>query len=463
MAGDKYDAIVLGDGIAALVAAATLGTAKARVLWVPHERQTWSFPAGGHRFPVEDGPFVGLGLDAAFPTLADASGVHLSEAAKFKPLSPPLQVITPRLRMDLPAEPDALAAEAERETGAPAADVKTFVKALDEVRRATTQLLESTARGQASGGRTRGPSSDGKGDALKLAPEALQPAVRAVAAAMSRRPVETLQPDEMARVLGAFRGGIYEGPLGPLTLREMLLDRMRMLPVTTLRERRVARLKSRFGRITGVALDDGSVHGAAVVISALDAGHPPLLVGGLFGAKPLKASGAVAVSESFTLHLIVGKDVLPVGLAPRAVVAGPEGEDPILLARHPSDGRGLVRLSITRRLPAHGSGEARAAGMREAIERVRVVIPFLDDDLRGVFPPIGHARDLAPEYGGDPWAHVRGPGVFRTEPGRESSFAGPLRGLVRAGADCLPGLGFEGEIAAGAGAARSHVLRKPAA
>src|SRR5207253_1429958 len=81
MSADRYDAIVLGDGLGALVATATLATGKARVLWVPHERQTWSFPAGGHRFPVEDGPFIGMGMDAVFPALADATGVHLSEAA----------------------------------------------------------------------------------------------------------------------------------------------------------------------------------------------------------------------------------------------------------------------------------------------------------------------------------------------------------------------------------------------
>lgn len=450
---DRYDAIVLGDGIGALVAAATLATGKARVLWVPHERQTWSFPAGGHRFPVEDGPFIGLGLEGAFPTLAEATGIHISESAKFKPLTPPLQILTPAFRMDLPLSADALADEAERELGASRAEVLKYVSGLDAVRKDTTQVLEDTARGRVGASA----AADAR-VSLGAAPAALQPAVRAVAAAMSRRDPADLEPAELARVLGAFRGGVFEGPLGPLTLREMLLDRMRMLPVTALRERRVARLRSTLGKINGVALDDGTVHDAQVVVSSLDAGHAPLLAGGWLGAKALKPWGAEAISESFTLHLIVHKDVLPVGLAPRAIVSGTNGEDPILLARHPSDGKGLVRLSITRRVPAHATGEARAAAMKEALEPVRRVIPFLDDDLRGVFPPIGHPKDLAPEYGGDPWAHVRGPGVFRPTGG--SPFSGPARGMVRAGADCLPGLGFEGEIAAGAGAARSLNLRK---
>lgn len=451
---DRYDAIVVGDGIGALVAVATLGTAKVHVLWVPHERQTWSFPAGGHRFPVEDGPFIGMGMDAVFPALADATGVHLSEAAKFKPLEPPMQLLLPNVRMDLPAEPEALAREARRETGADTSETLKFVEGIDRVRAQTVKLLEDTSRGHSLP--TDGALSarkDKAGDVLSLAPAALQPAVKAVAAAMSRRDVPTLSPGETARVLGALRGGVYEGPLGPLTLREMLLDRMRMLQVTTLRERRVSRLKSSFGKITGVVLDDGTAHAGDVLISALDAGHPPLLAGGLFGAKALGTAGIEAVSETFTLHMIAGKDVLPVGLAPRAIVAGDLGEDPVLLARHPSDGRGLVRISITRRLPARAPSDVRASGMREALDRVRTVIPFLDDDLRGVFPPIGHAKDLAPEYGGDPWAHVRGPGVFRV-PAGTAPFAGPARGMFRAGADCLPGLGFEGEIAAGAGCAR---------
>ncbi|HVO31552.1 MAG TPA: hypothetical protein VMV18_12485 [bacterium] len=453
MARDRFDAIVLGDGVGALVAAATMATAKARVLWVPHERQTWSFPAGNHRFPVEDGPFVGLGMDAVFPTLAEATGVHLSEHQKFSPLSPPLQVITPSVRMDLPADPEALAAEARREAGVERKDVVAFVTKIDEARKGSAQVIGDAAAGRRTGG------EGGKAGLLAAAPAPLAHAARAVAAAMSRREVDGLSSFEAARALGAFRGGVYEGPLGPLTLREMLLDRMRMLNVTSLRERRVARVRTTFGKAAGVILDDGSRHDSDAVVSSLDAGHPALLAGGLFGTKTLPAIGAEAVSETFTLHMIVGKDVLPVGLAPRAVLAGADGSDPILLARHPSNASGLVRISMTRRLPAKAPADARATGMREAFDRVRAVIPFLDDDIRAVFPAIGHARDLSASYGGDPWAHVRGPGVFRPVE-TAAPFAGPLRGMFRAGADCLPGLGFEGEIAAGAGAARQVLARR---
>ncbi len=454
MSGTKWDAIVIGDGVGALVAAATLATMKARVLWVPHERQTWSFPAGAHRFPVEDGPFVGLAMHSVFPMLADATGIHPNDSSKFKPLSPPLQVLTPAIRMDLPDDADALAAEAQRETGADPKATLAFVKGLDEVQRQTTELLAETARGRAAALNGGGKKSD----VLSLAPSALQPAVKAVAGAMSRREPKDLSPGETARVLGAFRGGLYEGPLGPLTLREMLLDRMRMLPVTAMRERRIARVRTSLGRATGVTLDDGSTHDAQVILSSLDAGHAPLLAGGWFGAKAMPPTGVEAVSETFTLHLIVGGDVLPVGLAPRAIVAGQTGDDPILLARHPVNDKGLSRVSITRRLPARAPAEQRQAGLRESLDQIRRYIPFLDDDIRGVFPPIGHSKDLAPEYGGDPWSHVRGPGVFRVPVGT-SPFAGPVRGIVRAGADCFPGLGFEGEIAAGAGAARSVSLK----
>src|SRR5579859_2853937 len=172
---EQYDAIVLGDGIGAMVAAATLGSAKKRVLWVPHERQTWSFPAGGHRFPVEDGPFVGLSMEAVFPALADATGLHLSEAGKFVPLDPPLQVLLPNLRMDLPLETEALAREALRETGAEPAETRSFVDALDRVRAATTRLLEETSRGQ--GGKASSFESASE-SVMAKAPRALTPAVK---------------------------------------------------------------------------------------------------------------------------------------------------------------------------------------------------------------------------------------------------------------------------------------------
>lgn len=452
---NEFDCIVVGDGIGALVASATLATGKLRVLWVAHERQTWSFPAGGHRFPVEDGPFVGLGMDAVFPTLAEATGVHLTEVQKFKPLSPPLQVLTPTIRMDLPLDIGELAAEARREANVPREQLEKFIAAIDEARKKSTAWLESASRGVVTS-----LQSAAGGDLIAAAPEALRHAARAVATAMSRRDVDALGAAELARVLGAFRGGIYEGPLGPLTLREMLLDRMRMLPITALRERRVARLRTSFGGMAGVVLDDGTKHQSKVLISSLDAGHPPLLAGGLFGTKAVAGTGVEAISETFTLHLIVGKDVVPVGLAPRAVVQGAEGEDPLLLASHRANAQGVARVSITRRLPARAPADQRQAGMKEALDRVRRVMPFLDDDLRGVFPPIGHHRDLAPEYGGDPWAHVRGPGVFKLPDGNANPFQGPMRGVFRAAADCLPGLGFEGEIAAGAGAARAAILRR---
>jgi len=59
----------------------------------------------------------------------------------------------------------------------------------------------------------------------------------------------------------------------------------------------------------------------------------------------LLAMSGKSVSETFTLHLIAGKDVLPVGLAARAVLAGENGDDPLLLARHPSDAKGLVLIT----------------------------------------------------------------------------------------------------------------------
>ncbi len=455
VADDRFDAIVLGDGLGPLVSAATLATARRRVAWIPHERPSWWFSAGGRPFPVEDGPVVGSVDDDSIRGLAHATGIPWSELKELRSADPPLQVVTPRLRVDLVPANGAVAQEVNRETGVPTGAVLDYLTRLERARAQSLPYLERAALGSIRKVDPKEPSPHD--DLLGIAPSPIQPIARAVASALGRREVGALNPMEAARLLAAVRGGLLESPRGPLTLRETLLDRLRAARVTILRERSVKALRQRFGRVRAVDLDDGSRLAATVVMSALDPRRSPPVVGGLLGPRRIPAPAQI-VSDRFTLHLVVGIAVLPIGMGPRVVLATEDGDDAMLVSRHPGDDADEARVTVTRRLPADCPPSERIVAMRGAFDRLRGIVPFLEDDLRGVFPAIGHARDLEPDHPGDPWEHVRTPGYFRV-PSQSRPFKSGLRGVVRTGADCLPGLGLEGELAAGVGSARYAVLR----
>lgn len=229
--------------------------------------------------------------------------------------------------------------------------------------------------------------------------------------------------------------------------------------MTIARDARVAKIRTSWSRLRGVTLDDGQRIAGRVVISGLDEGDGIQVEG--WTRRPRSGVLPPSPYRAFTIHLLVGRHVLPEGLGPRAVLARDSAE-PLVGSNHVIVSRGPIaedvcRLALTFRVPSDASAETRQKTGREAIDHLREVVPFLDDDLRGVFPPLETPEDLRPDRKqSDPWAVARGP-LAVNGPGAATPtarFDTSIGHLLKTGATTLPGFGYEGELLAGVSAGR---------
>lgn len=471
---DEYDVIVIGDSLGALVAATTAANDRARTLWVPHERRTWSVHSGGYNFPIEEGLVTGIAPGGAFTLLCEGTGLHPSEAMKFRALEPALQLITPQMRLSLPSDRNELAEELKLECGADADTARRFFETADALRRQVDTWIAHLVR--ADDDDIPPPPEKVAGNAPASLNEALEAMLVGVTHSTS---AAVLEPFERTRALGVFRAGVF-APAQPngreddaqaeatkrftsgaaLAIRHLLASRARHTPMTILRGVRVATIRARFGRVRGVRLDDARKIESKTIITALD-NTDDVPLEGMLGKKKLgiHASG---VARAYTAHLIVGHRVFPKSMGPRAVIVADVqapmlGSNHVVVSREPIDDD-LERVALTVRVPVGKTLEERKALLREAIDRLRAVVPFLDDEIRGVFPPLDTPYDLKPDSKQtDPWTIAQGPIALGSRPvGRfpGSRFQTPIKNLLKTGAGALPGLGYEGELLAGVACGR---------
>ena len=471
----SYDVIVLGDSIGALVAATTAANDRAETLWIPHERRTWSVHSGGYNFPVEEGLVTGMAPGGAFTLLCEGTGIHPSEAMKFAPVSPALQIITPQMRLALPRHKKDLLHELQLELGESAArESEEFLERVDVLRREVDTWISHLVRAddddippppEKTAGATPAPLADAMHALLVSVTHTINP--------------DALAPFERSRALGVFRAGIFAPHMAmgrdddaeadkrkrvssgaALAVRHMLASRARHTPMTIARGIRVESIRTRFGTARGVLLNDGTRIDSKTVITALASDDEVKLDGWM--ARRKTASRVRGVARTFTVHLIAGSKVFPVGMGPRVVLvrdptAPMLGPNHIVVSRDKIDEE-IERVALTVRIPIGASVETRKKTLLESISHLREITPFLDDDLRGIFPPLGTSKDLKPDSKQtDPWTIARGPVALDQMPAGEfpgARFQTPVKNLLTTGAATLPGLGYEGELISGVAAGR---------
>lgn len=505
---NHYDLIVLGSDIAGLVAAALVARRGKRVLVMPHGHVDGCYRLGGRTLPLDVSPVVHMGTPPAKRVFQELGQLQQLRRQHTN-VNELLHVVLPGHRLDLEPASRNFALEVHREwPDAPAEEARSlqrrWIEATDEV---LDQLLGADSALMADGFwqrrfLSRVESQLPRADVDELQPlpfdHPLRRAARAVEPWLQHLSPAQLGKAASLRLAGLWNEGPEDLPRGYLGLREVLLQRIELHSGEVKRGLRIAEILTRRGRVIGVSLlGKRDRYGCDNLIVAMD---PRRLLDGTLQPeqlpKPLlqTLSTIVPVAHRYVLHLEVEERGLSPALEGMVIcIPSPEtsGSDPEAArawAEHgvghsyvrllPGGGEDLRRVCVTRIV---ADGEPLDDMRERIIEELdtRGVLPFCRPYLRFVHSP--HDNREASDGSGEPLADV-GPGSRMQLPmaplyivhGEPSLGVGVLphhsgiKALHFASRLTLPGLGLEGEFAAGtmaanlvANPARSPFSRSP--
>lgn len=495
---NHYDLIVLGSDIAGLVAAALVARRGRRVLVMPHGHADGVYRLGGYVLPLETAPVVHMPtppVRRVFQELGLLQQVRRQHAS----IDGLLHYVLPGHRIDLEPEGSNLADEAGREwPGTPVAEAwalqARWSAATDEV---LDQLLDSEKALVAEGfwGRralSRVASQLPAREVDELEP--LSPGHPMRAAAVGHLPwLQHITPVQLGkaaalRLSGLWNAGPEDLPQGERQLRKLLLQRIELHSGEVKRDLRVAEVLVRRGKVVGASLlGKRDRYGCDHMIIATD---PRRLLDGTFLPEQLPrtlATGLASITtiaHRFVLHLEVDERGLSPALAgmvvclpehPSGDAPRPEADDEeaAAWAEHgvghtyirvePGAEEHLRRLSITHIVPVGAPLDRLREQILDDLDE-RGILPFCRPYIRFIHSP--HDNREATDGRGDPLEQL-GPSSAMTLPmapvyGIHGDpvlgvgmlpHASGLRALHLASRLTLPGLGLEGEFAAGTAAA----------
>jgi hypothetical protein len=486
VAANFYDAVILGTDLAATVAGALLAHRGLRVLVaaVPGARTSSAgelqplerYSVGPYMLPRA--PLAWVGLDGPVQRrLFGELGIVQLLRRKLELNRPSYQLLLPDARIDVG---DELMRELTRELGAAA------LEALDPI---TAQIGEISTAVEAILAQDLVLPPDGfwdRRDAQRVAgrlPPADAPAgdpigrlpadapLRLLHEAPARFGVHVAAPSgtALARNADLHHRGSYRLDGGREALRTLLLERMKLHSGEVHAAHEVSRILVKRGKVTGVELtapsgrreEVGATHvvcgmAASQVVALLDESEKP--------PKRLAESAAVGVeAHRYLLHFVAPLDALPDALGRYALSIAEPGAPLVganALALHLADGYGQHAVLSVEAL-APDPSPAGLASLRTAIRaHLDRLLPFVSEHLLCVHSP---HDGIPPEGTGLGSATV--PPPIPMDP--IYAFDGPLllgvcgvphatgvKGLTLASRQVLPGLGLEGELAAGWTAAR---------
>ncbi len=492
---NHYDLIVLGADVAGLVAAALVARRGKRVLVVPHGNPDGAYRLQGRAFALDTAPLVHATTPPVERVLAELGLVQ-----QVRRLAAPIDGLQHHVvddaRLDLERGGRNLDAELARlwpdEDAAGAWALRQ--RWTDATENVLGELLASENALGAEGfwGRrflSRLAAQLPGRDVDECAPLVEDHALRRVAEAHLPW-LSHLTPAQLGKAAALRLGRLWSAgpedlPSGERRMRELLLQRIELHSGEVKRELRVAELVMKRGKVVGVSLlGKRDRYGCDHLIIATDPRE--LVERGLLGdAAPrslLQSIGAVATAASrFVMHVEIDeRGITPAfeGMAlccPARSGSAPEGSAAdwvpdaahgvghIYVRAEPGSTETTRRLAITRIVAV----DEDLGTMRERILDeldVRGVLPFARPWIRLCHSP--HDAREAEDGRGEPHPEL-GPGSAMTLPmaplyfsdeepllgvGLVATGAG-VRGLSFASRACLPGLGLEGEFAAGAAAA----------
>lgn len=492
---NHYDLVVIGPDVAGLVAAALVARRNKRVLVIPHGSAEGSVRLGGQSLALDTAPVLHMGtapVQRVFQELGLWQQIRRDQGL----VEGMVHWVLPKQRLDLVPPDGRFAAETAREWPLdPVADawslLRRWTDATDEL---LDQLLTSDNALVADGFWSRrflsrvATQLPGKNvDELEPLPQdhPLRAAARAVEPWLQHLSPAQLGKVASLRLLGLWARGPGDVPRGLPHIRKALLQRIELHSGEVKPDLRVAELQIRRGKVVGLSLlGKRDRYGCDHVIVAMD---PRRLLQGMLPAehvpKPLAASAQsiVPVAYRFVMHAEIDERGLSPALSGTAVCL-PAPEHPITPADSSSRAtwvahgvghtyvrvgagprEGVKRLSITRVI---APGEDVLTLRERVLEELdlRGVLPFCHDHIGLLYSP--HDGRDASDGRGRPRADI-GPGSAMQVPmdplyavtGEPSLGVGVLphgsgiKNLHFAGRLTLPGLGLEGEFAAGTMAA----------
>lgn len=492
---NHYDLVVIGSDVAGLVAAALVARRNKRVLVMPHGPVEGTVRLGPLVLPLDTAPVVHMGtppVQRVFQELGLWQQIRRDHGL----VDGMVHWVLPEQRLDLQPPDGRFAAETEREwPGDPVAEAWSlrdrWIHATDEM---LDQLLASDNALVADGFWSRRflsrvasqlPGRDV--DELSPLPEEhpLRPAAHAVEPWLQHLTPAQLGKAASLRLAGLWAKGPGDVPKGLPHIRKTLLQRIELHSGEVKPDLRVAELRIKRGKVAGLSLlGKRDRYGCDHVILATS---PRRLLEGMLPPehvpKPLATStqAIVPVAHRFVMHAEIDERGLSPALA-GTVVCLPDPQHPITpsdsssratwaahgvghtyVRLYPGTREGQRRLSITRVI---APGEELSTLRERILEELdlRGILPFCRDHLSLVHSPhdgreasdgrgtlredlgAGTAMQLpmAALYGVDGEPSL-GVGVLPHGSG--------LKNLYLAGRLTLPGLGLEGEFAAGTMAA----------
>jgi phytoene dehydrogenase-like protein len=492
---NHYDLIVLGADVAGLVAAALVARRNKRVLVMPHGSAEGSVRLGGLVLPLDTAPVVHMGtapVQRVFQELGLWQQIRRDQGL----VEGMVHWVLPRQRLDVVPPDGRFAAETAREwPDDPVADawalLRRWTDATDEL---LDQLLTSDNALVADGfwsrrflSRVASQLPGRNVDELEpLPPEhPLRGAARAVEPWLQHLSPAQLGKAASLRLQGLWAKGPGDVPRGLPHIRKALLQRIELHSGEVKPDLRVAELQIRRGKVVGLSLlGKRDRYGCDHVIVAMD---PRRLLSGMLPPehvpKPLAtiAQAVVPVAYRFVMHAEIDERGLSPALTGTAVcLPTPEhritpadsssratwvahGVGHTYVRVGPGSREGTKRLAITRII---APGEDVLTLRERVLEELdqRGVLPFCHDHIGLLYSP--HDGRDATDGRGRPHPEL-GPGTAMQVPmdplyavtGEPSLGVGVvphgfgIKNLHFAGRLTLPGLGLEGEFAAGTMAA----------
>jgi hypothetical protein len=476
-----HDAIVLGPSLGAAFAAALLARRGLRVLWAEHGGPRPSYAHQGFLWPSEAMPLPAPRAVALLEDALTELGLTTQVSRALRPVTPALQLVLPRHRLDLPADDARRLAECRREFGKEGPRIAQAVKELLSAHGATDAFLRSPEALPPSGllGRWRLRS------AVKAAPGLAAPT-----GLSDTEPVEHLllraaalvvyqdEPGPLAvrRSLGQLLGGRQRFPGGIGGLRELLGHRFlelggTLLPHDARPDSSVRALTVERGRPVGIDVRGSeATHRAAFLVSTLDTSELVRLLPDALRTAKADALRTPETSHAvLAVHWVLPEEALPRGMGELVLADDVGGIGLCLLQVSPArraearaDEPSLRLVTASAVVPPDTEAEqvgGHAGRIEQAMDRL---LPFALG--RAVARSIPQLDTPSPRPG--PLLHplfVRPPKAPWEPLGVEPTTPWPT--LLRAGREVCPGLGLEGELLAALGAVarvqRASQRKKP--
>lgn len=470
MPTNHYDVIVLGDDFSGMVTATLCARRGLRVLHAITARSPTSYSVGPLRLPVEPLPLVGLTGAATRRVLDELHFQHLLKRKLFQP-QPPFQLVGPDVRIAVDGDDSVLAREAERELG----QSGPILAACERAAQITSLLEPIFALDVAvppTGFWERREMGRVAGRVMDLADEwhagldgAMERALLSLPAVFGTTvdPAD-LTPVARARAFGEWRQGIARLPGDWDALRGIFLDKFASHN-GEIRVVEVDSLVTSWGKVTGLRLVGGEELGAGHVVAAAPVADLAGLCDRKLRRKLEEAAETMQIGAyRYTLNLVLDEMGVPEGIGSNVLMLGDpaallSGDNALALYidQPDAEARVVVTVQAICPVPELGRLDDALASLRVRVrERLESVMPFYSEHVHLVHSPHESAPPEAP-HGGHLHAEVPQvpPRSLWKLPRQPMLGVAGLtyhlgaKQLTIASSQILPGLGLEGDMAAG--------------